>query len=105
VQYHEVRVNIEFREASDCFWYADTPQAHNAQGVLTPTTWANATNWNTIYSHHNNVGDFSASLWVDYIYLERIEYQRSIATTKIPKPCCSSDDHHHHITKIAVACC
>ena len=79
LQYHEVKVNIEFREANDCFWYADTPQALSANQVLAPTpssTWATATNWNTIYSHHNGVGDFTASLWVDYIYLDTDERRR-----------------------------
>jgi hypothetical protein len=77
LQYHEVKVNIEFRDASDCYWYADTPQAKNANGCLVPTTWAQATHWNTIFSsHHAGVGDFTASLWVDYIYLDTDERRR-----------------------------
>jgi hypothetical protein len=76
LQYHEVKVNIEFRDANDCYWYADTPQAYNAQKQPVPSTWANATNWNTIFSHNTNIGDFTASLWVDYIYLDTDERRR-----------------------------
>lgn len=44
MQYHEVKVNLEFREKSDCFW------ASNGASVT--------------------VGDFDeCSLFVDYIYL------------------------------------
>ena len=78
MQYHEVKVNIEFRDAQDCFWYAENPQAY-VNGVLTPTAnkaWAGATHWDTIYGHHVTVGDFTASLWVDYIYLDTDERRR-----------------------------
>ena len=76
MQYHEVKVNIEFRDVSDCCWHAECPQAYNANNILTPTTWAAATNWNTIYNAANNIGDFTASLWVDYIYLDTDERRR-----------------------------
>lgn len=49
LQYHEVKINLEFRAASECYWDA------------------------------NSVGDptlTSASLWVDYIYLDTDERRR-----------------------------
>ena len=91
LQYHEVKVNIEFRDAQDCFWYAENPQAIVATTgstdkcgsapscTLTCTAnkaWSGATHWDTIYGHHVTVGDFTASLWVDYIYLDTDERRR-----------------------------
>jgi hypothetical protein len=49
LQYHEVKINLEFREAADCFWKRGT--------VTTPQLVA-------------------ASLWVDYIYLDTDERRR-----------------------------
>jgi hypothetical protein len=49
LQYHEVKINLEFREAADCFWKRGT--------VATPQLVA-------------------ASLWVDYIYLDTDERRR-----------------------------
>jgi hypothetical protein len=51
VQYHEVKVNIEFRNRDDCY-YSDT----------TSLTWGSS--------------DFEASLFVDYIYLDTDERRR-----------------------------
>jgi hypothetical protein len=50
LQYHEVKINIEFRSASDCFWSEGT-------GISTPSLAA-------------------ASLYVDYIYLDTDERRR-----------------------------
>ena len=49
LQYHEVKINLEFREAADCLWKRGT--------VATPQLVA-------------------ASLWVDYIYLDTDERRR-----------------------------
>jgi hypothetical protein len=49
LQYHEVKINLEFREAADCYWKRGT--------VATPQLVA-------------------ASLWVDYIYLDTDERRR-----------------------------
>jgi len=49
LQYHEVKINLEFRAASDCYWSSGT--------VATPTLAA-------------------ASLYVDYIYLDTDERRR-----------------------------
>ena len=49
LQYHEVKINLEFRAASECYWAAGS--------VTTPTLT-------------------SASLWVDYIYLDTDERRR-----------------------------
>jgi Large eukaryotic DNA virus major capsid protein/Major capsid protein N-terminus len=49
LQYHEVKINLEFREAADCFWKRGV--------VATPQLVA-------------------ASLWVDYIYLDTDERRR-----------------------------
>jgi hypothetical protein len=49
LQYHEVKINLEFREAADCFW--------KRGAVATPQLVA-------------------ASLWVDYIYLDTDERRR-----------------------------
>ncbi len=49
LQYHEVKINLEFREAADCFWKRGS--------VATPQLVA-------------------ASLWVDYIYLDTDERRR-----------------------------
>ena len=49
LQYHEVKISLEFRAASECYW--------NMGSVTTPTLT-------------------SSSLWVDYIYLDTDERRR-----------------------------
>ena len=55
LQYHEVKINIEFREASDCYWA--TAGAANVANCTCPSLRA-------------------ASLYVDYIYLDTDERRR-----------------------------
>jgi hypothetical protein len=55
LQYHEVKINIEFRSASDCYWTSKDSGA--TEGVPTPSLAA-------------------ASLYVDYIYLDTDERRR-----------------------------
>ena len=53
LQYHEVKINLEFRNASECYWTSNS-------ATLSPTTVSLA----------------SASLYVDYIYLDTDERRR-----------------------------
>jgi hypothetical protein len=53
LQYHEVKINLEFRSASECYW-------STSGATLSPTTVSLA----------------SASLYVDYIYLDTDERRR-----------------------------
>jgi hypothetical protein len=55
LQYHEVKINIEFRDAADCYWA--TTGAANIAGCTCPSLRA-------------------ASLYVDYIYLDTDERRR-----------------------------
>jgi hypothetical protein len=55
LQYHEVKINIEFRSASECYWYSDGGSSSPA--FSTPSLEA-------------------ASLYVDYIYLDTDERRR-----------------------------
>jgi len=50
LQYHEVKINIKFRQLTDCYY------ANNVQPAQTP--------------------QLSASLWVDYVYLDTEERRR-----------------------------
>lgn len=59
LQYHEVKINLELREKTDCYWAA-------ANSALTTPTMSAVT-----------VGSLaSASLYVDYIYLDTDERRR-----------------------------
>ena len=60
LQYHEVKVNIEFRDSKDAFWAGTTTDG---------TSW-------TYAPSALQVGNFSSSLWVDYIYLDTDERRR-----------------------------
>ena len=53
LQYHEVKINLEFRAASECYWTTST-------STLSPST----------------ISLSSASLYVDYIYLDTDERRR-----------------------------
>jgi hypothetical protein len=55
LQYHEVRINVEFESADQCFW-----KAVSGTGTVSPSTPSMV----------------SASLWVDYIYLDTDERRR-----------------------------
>ena len=62
LQYHEVKVNLDLRPASDCYWAATTADAgttwtYNANAVSTPSM-------------------SSCSLYVDYVYLDTDERRR-----------------------------
>jgi hypothetical protein len=60
VQYHEVKVNLEFREVSDCYWAA------NVSGTVFTTNQSAV-----------SVGSLgTTSLFVDYIYLDTDERRR-----------------------------
>lgn len=61
VQYHEVKLNIEFREVTDCYW-AGTSTDSGATWTAAPSA-VRPTN-------------FTASLFVDYIYLDTDERRR-----------------------------
>lgn len=62
LQYHEVKINLEFREKSECYWAADATGAV----ISTTTDLTKAT-----------IGSLSsASLFVDYIYLDTDERRR-----------------------------
>jgi hypothetical protein len=62
VQYHEVKVSLEFREASDCYWAGTTDNSNviqtASQSAVTP----------------GSLG--TTSLFVDYIYLDTDERRR-----------------------------
>lgn len=63
LQYHEVKINIEFRDVADCFWAGkrDSPA---------DTTWA--TDKSVVTTPRMK----TASLYVDYIYLDTDERRR-----------------------------
>jgi hypothetical protein len=61
LQYHEVKINMEFNDAKSCYWAGST----NASGVLT-----------TDLSKVQVPAIASASLFVDYIYLDTDERRR-----------------------------
>lgn len=60
LQYHEVKVNIEFRDVNDCFW------AGHSDGA----------DWTTARSMVVTPKMKTASLYVDYIYLDTDERRR-----------------------------
>jgi hypothetical protein len=62
LQYHEVKVNIEFRDAQASYWAGTTTDG---------TSWTYSPSAVTV----PNPG-FTASLWVDYIYLDTDERRR-----------------------------
>ena len=63
MQYHEVKINIEFRDVNDCFW----------AGSRT----SNTANWTTSKSVISGTPRMkTASLYVDYIYLDTDERRR-----------------------------
>jgi hypothetical protein len=63
LQYHEVKVNIEFRDVQGCYWAGTTDVSAGA------TAWTYAPS--AVVPQN-----FSASLWVDYIYLDTDERRR-----------------------------
>ena len=62
LQYHEVKVNIEFNSMSDI-------RATNTDDIIYEAT-------TTIVSNTNNFESFGATLWVDYIFLDTDERKR-----------------------------
>lgn len=62
LQYHEVKVNLEFRDFADCFW----------SGEVTSGVWANKTG--VISPSAPSLG--STSLYVDFVYLDTDERRR-----------------------------
>jgi len=71
LQYHEVRCNLELREVRDCYWAADVTL--DGSGNITTTT----NNMSAV-----TVGSLpSASLFIDYIYLDTDERRRYAAVS------------------------
>jgi len=62
LQYHEVKINLELRPASDCYWAGTT-----TDGGATWTTNLNAVSVGSLQS---------CSLYIDYIYLDTDERRR-----------------------------
>lgn len=62
LQYHEVKINLELRDARDCYWAG--------------TTADTGANWTTSLSAVTVPSLASASLFVDYIYLDTDERRR-----------------------------
>lgn len=62
MQYHEVKINLELRDAKDCYW----------SGKTTDTS----ANWTTDLSAVQVPSLASCSLFVDYIYLDTDERRR-----------------------------
>ena len=59
LQYHEIKINIEFRDIKDCYW----------AGTKSSGAWT--TNLSAV-----TVQDFNASLFIDYVYLDTEERRR-----------------------------
>ena len=59
LQYHEIKINLEFRDLKDCYWSGTSTNGG--------TTWTNTA---------TDVPDFGASLYVDYVYLDTEERRR-----------------------------
>jgi len=75
LQYHEVRINLEMAPTTDCYW-AGTYPSTTTSGV---TTYTAPTGGTTITTNMNAVtvpSLVSASLWVDYVYLDTDERRR-----------------------------
>lgn len=66
MQYHEVKINLEFREARDCFW------AGTYSGSDYTTDY-------TVVSVPPSLG--ATSLFVDYVYLDTDERRRFAQTS------------------------
>lgn len=66
LQYHEVKINIEFNDARNLFWAA--------QRVVDPNT--SAVSWSLDYSQAQVGSLVAASLFVDYVYLDTDERRR-----------------------------
>ncbi len=70
LQYHEVRINLELRDAVDCYWAAEeyTADASNSAAVK---TWTEKPSLVSVPQ-----GRLNASLYVDYVYLDTDERRR-----------------------------
>ena len=67
LQYHEVKINIEFNDVQSLYWAAD-----GTAPVAPATAWTWTNNQNAV-----SVGSMStASLFVDYVYLDTDERRR-----------------------------
>lgn len=66
LQYHEVKINIEFNDARNLFWAAHRVVDTNTSAV----------SWNLDYSQAQVGSLVAASLFVDYIYLDTDERRR-----------------------------
>jgi hypothetical protein len=68
LQYHDVRIQVSFREAEDLIqlYAADTSQASG------PVGWVSSGEYKNYVSHNS----LSASLWVDYVFLDADERRR-----------------------------
>ena len=77
LQYHEVKINIEFRQLNEVSWQDLTVGITDAGGnALLPGAGApNAAN-TTVAGALSSRDMVSASLWVDYIYLDTDERRR-----------------------------
>lgn len=71
LQYHECKVNFELREARDCFWFA----ANKGINVSTGATEYG------VPTETVNIPSLTASLYVDYIYLDTDERRRFAQTS------------------------
>lgn len=70
LQYHEVKFNLEFAEKSDCYWAGEGVDTVDANGIVTNKTWT--TNMSAVSVPPLG----TASLFVDYIYLDTDERRR-----------------------------
>eukprot|EP00798_Chlamydomonas_sp_ICE-L_P002944 gene2944-biopygen14878 len=66
LQYHEVKINLEFNDAKNCFWAG----RNSALTASDPTIWA--TNLNLV----STPSLATASLFIDYIFLDTDERRR-----------------------------
>ncbi len=70
LQYHEVRINLELREATDCYWAAREMTSDST--ATTPVlSWEEKSDLVSVPQ-----GKLNASLYVDYIYLDTDERRR-----------------------------
>ncbi|MEW5315082.1 MAG: hypothetical protein WDW38_006534 [Sanguina aurantia] len=68
LQYHEVKINIEFAPVTDCYWSAQIPKGSDPN--QDPPANDKSKPQGLIFD------PFSSSLWVDYIYLDTDERRR-----------------------------
>jgi hypothetical protein len=72
LQYHDVRIQVEFQSAEELIllWASDVSPTPTLGGV--PNGWVSSNQYQTYVTH----GSLSASLWVDYVFLDADERRR-----------------------------